>query len=305
MTVPTPSGEPVSGASLNLVVAIATAGRRDVLSSMLAHLAGQSRLPDRLYVCPARPDDVDVAALAAFPGPTQIVHNGRGLCRQRNAIVRAATDADVMVFFDDDFLPQPSYLAEAEALFLRKHDLVVATGAVLADGAVGPGLSLAEGLAALAADRLPQNVDELLPAYSGYGCNMAIRLDAARRHGIEFDENLPNYGWWEDVDFCRRLARFGDIVRSRRMRGVHLGTKTGRSPGKPLGYSQVANLVYMMRKGSVSPGKGLGRMGANILANVARSFAPEPWVDRRGRLIGNLEAIYDLIRGDITPLKFS
>jgi GT2 family glycosyltransferase len=172
---------------------------------------------------------------------------------------------------------------------------------VLADGAGGPGLSIEAGLAALeTADPLTAT-ETLTPTFNGYGCNMAVRLDIATKHAIEFDENLPLYGWWEDVDFSRRLAPFGRIVLSDRLRGVHLGSKSGRSPGKRLGYSQVANLVYLRSKGSISGRVALKRIAMNVAANFARSFYPEPWVDRRGRLAGNAIAFAHFFLGKLSP----
>jgi hypothetical protein len=42
-------------------------------------------------------------------------------------------------------------------------------------------------------------------------------------------------------------------------------------------------------------------MWRNIAANIARSFFPEPWVDRKGRLKGNLLALIDIARGRDSP----
>ena len=39
----------------------------------------------------------------------------------------------------------------------------------------------------------------------------------------------------------------------------------------------------------------------NVGSNVVRSFAPEPWIDRRGRLGGNLIGLWDFVRGRLTP----
>jgi hypothetical protein len=39
----------------------------------------------------------------------------------------------------------------------------------------------------------------------------------------------------------------------------------------------------------------------NIVANHMRAFRPEPWVDRMGRARGNWLAMFDLIRGRVTP----
>lgn len=288
-------------ATLNLVVGIATAGRRDVLTATIDHLATQSRLPDRLFVCPAREDDVDPSILTRYGDLIQLVHGPKGLPHQRNAIVRAASDADVVVFFDDDYFPQPDFLAEAERLFSDRPDVVVATGKVLADGIKGPGLSVEQGMAYLAADVGCSAESGLVAAYNAYGCNMAIRMSPMLTNGIFFDETLPLYAWWEDVDLSRRLAPYGLIVRSERLRGVHLGSKRGRTPGRRLGYSQVANLAYLIRKGSISRGIGLKMITRNFLANLFRSLYPEAWVDRRGRLIGNCLAIRDVLCGKDSP----
>jgi hypothetical protein len=120
---------------------------------------------------------------------------------------------------------------------------------------------------------------------------------------IEFDEKLPLYGWQEDTDFSRRLARYGTIARSERLLGVHLGTKGGRTSGVRLGYSQVANPIYLVRKGSVSMGYAAKLICKNLLANHSRLLAPEPWIDRPGRCKGHWIAILDLVRGRDDPRR--
>jgi GT2 family glycosyltransferase len=290
---------------LQIAVAIATAGRRDVLTATIDQLARQTRLPDRLVICPASPEDVDEAVLAAFPANTLVVHGPRGSSHQRNTILRSLPETDLVAFFDDDFLAQPTYLEAAERHFLAEPTLMVATGRVIADGIHGPGILVSEGLDLLAADPYQTAPNDWTPTYNGYGCNMVVRFSVAGERGIEFDERLPLYGWWEDVDFCRQLAPYGLIGRFEAMRGVHLGSKRGRSPGKQLGYSQVANIVYLMRKGTVSRSMGIKRIMRNVVANGIRSLRPEPWVDRRGRLIGNLIAIGDLLVCRIAPERAS
>ena len=83
--------------------------------------------------------------------------------------------------------------------------------------------------------------------------------------------------------------------------GVHLGHKQGRGRGVTLGYSQIANVIYLASKGTV-PKSYLAKLVAkNFLINAVRSFRPEPFVDRRGRLLGNMIALADLVRGRIAP----
>jgi hypothetical protein len=44
-------------------------------------------------------------------------------------------------------------------------------------------------------------------------------------------------------------------------------------------------------------------MSRNVAANLARSFYPEPYVDRFGRLKGNVVALVDLFTGRLHPQR--
>lgn len=282
---------------------IATAGRREQLTLTLLQLARQTRPPDALVVCPAELSDYDPAVAEILPFPVRSVAAPRGLPAQRNAIIAACVDADLMVFFDDDYYPSPDYLAETEKLF-QVQNIVVARGYILADGIGGPGIEPEQALRLIANRKpLPPWDSAIKATYGGYGCNMVVRMNTARRHGIAFDENLPLYGWQEDIDFSRALAAYGRVVICLRMTGVHLGSKRGRTSGLKFGYSQVANPVYLCKKGTMSPGYAGRLVLKNLLANVLKSLKPEPWVDRRGRLKGNIQALGDLARGRIDPRR--
>lgn len=286
-----------------VILGIATTGRRAILAQTIAHLATLADRPDRLVVSLVQPDDLDRGALPALPFPLQVLTGAKGSCVQRNAILDVAGPAGIVLFLDDDFLIADGYVTALRRLFARHPDVVMATGRVLADGIHGPGFDHAQGLALLA--QAPAHVPEPDPRddYSVYGCNMAIRLSALAAHPERFDEALPLYGWLEDMDLSRRMARHGRVVKDPALVGVHLGTKTGRSSGLGLGYSQVANPIHMIRKGTVQPGVVLKIMARNILANLAKSLRPEPWIDRRGRLRGNLAALTDLMRGRCSPAR--
>ena len=144
----------------------------------------------------------------------------------------------------------------------------MATGRVLADGIGGPGLTPSEGRAILAADDFAGDRLQTAPAFNGYGCNMAVRSAVVRRHRLRFDERLPLYAWQEDVDFSRRLAPHGAILQLEGARGVHLGVKQGRSPGVQLGYAQVVNPFYLVRKQAGYPmGRALSHVGCNMAAH--------------------------------------
>jgi GT2 family glycosyltransferase len=283
---------------MNLVVGIPTVGRAAILCETLRELARQTRLPQRIVVCGTRPEDVEGAAAAA---PQALVLLAKpGLPRQRNAILDAAGRADVVVFFDDDFLPHPHYLAAIARQMAANPRIVVATGTVLADGISGPGLSVDQARAILARDGATDN--GIAPVFNGYGCNMAVRLAPMRDHGLRFDERLSLYGWQEDVDLSRRLAAFGDIVRIGAARGVHLGVKSGRGSGIRLGYSQIANPIYLTAKRRGYPiSRAMQHIGRNMTMNIVRSIWSESYIDRRGRLHGNIVAMRDLLTGRLSP----
>jgi len=282
-----------------LAIGIATTGRAPILMPTLRALAGQSRLPDLVLISAADDGDVDAGALAALPFETRVLTGPRGSSPQRNAILDALAAEDAVLFLDDDFLLAPDYLARLEALLDGAPDIALVTGCVLADGVTGPGLSLAEGERALAS--APTSSGAVRPAYSGYGCNMAVRMAPVRAHGLRFDEDLPLYAWLEDVDFSRQLAPHGRLVRADALRGVHLGTKMARSPGRRLGYSQIANPIHLTRKGTMTRHHALKLMARNVASNLWYTPRPRPWADSRGRLSGNLRAVRDWAMGRLHP----
>lgn len=287
---------------MKVVIAIATAGRPAQMSLTLEQVAKQTAKVDLVVVCPANERDFEPAAVGHLGLPIEVVHGTPGLCPQRNAVIEHCRDADLLVFFDDDFYPAPDYLAQVTRLFREHRDVVVATNHPVFDGASGPGIP--HDQAVRITDNMtsdPAAALDVSPTYGGYGCNMVVRAEPVMRHQVRFDERLPLYGWLEDIDFTRRLAPYGRIVKCRQLQGVHLGIKRGRLKGVRLGYSQLANPYYMVRKGSVAPSFAAKYALRNVAMNGLRCINPEPWVDRRGRLWGNTLALFDFVRGRLRP----
>lgn len=286
-----------------LVVAIPSTGRARILPDTVRDIALQRKLPDLLILSLAVPEDIGDLDIEALPFPVMVVMGRKGATAQRNRVLRECTRDDIVLMLDDDFLMAPDYLQRTRDVFLDDPAVVLATGTVLADGIRGPGFDHAEGRALLAALNTPDLRDGIKPTFSGYGCNFAFRVSPVIDHDLWFDEDLPLYSWLEDVDFSRRIARHGKLVKSGAMRGVHLGTKTARTPGVRLGYSQIANPVHMFRKGSLTFGRVLLQAGRNVASNMVHSVLPRPYTDFRGRLKGNLIAMLDLVRGQIAPAR--
>jgi GT2 family glycosyltransferase len=287
---------------LDIRIGIATTGRAETLTHTLQQIARQQRLPDELILCPAEASDYKPDDLASLPYPVRVVFGGRGLVVQRNTILTHCETCDVVVFFDDDFYPAIDYLARMERIFQAEPDVVGMTGDVLADGSTTAGVAHEAALAILE-DAPADELTSLSDVYNLYGCNMAVRMAPVRRHDLRFDPNLPLYGWLEDLDFTRQVGRHGRLVKCNSLRGVHLANKRGRSSGVRLGYSQVSNPLYLMQKGTMAPTRALRQIGRNVAANAYHYFAPEPWVDRKGRLQGNALAAFDWLRGRLDPRK--
>jgi hypothetical protein len=289
--------------NLKIIVGIATTGRKSIVGCTLDLLRSQTRLPDGLVMCPASAEDFDPDTIRNLPFATTVRSGKRGLTAQRNQILSAAEEADLIVFFDDDFFPRPNYLEVVEQLFVAHADIVAITGRPIKDGANGPGIEIETALSLMAEERSATDELAFAPTYGTYGCNMAFRMDPIRKHGIQFDENLPLYGWQEDIDFSRQLSVFGRIIDARALRGIHLGAKGGRSSGVRLGYSQIANPIYLVRKGTVSFQFAAPLVFRNVIANLIKSFRSEPWIDRRGRLRGNCLAMRDFFTGRLSPQR--
>jgi GT2 family glycosyltransferase len=290
-----------ASAPLRIAVGVATVGRPATVVETIAELYAQKRLPDEILVC--APTAADVEGVERRHPQARLLHGPRGLSAQRNEIIRNACGSDVVLFIDDDFVVCPGYLKAIEAAFAANKDVVLATGLVVADGILGPGLPFEVGR--VLAHTCVEDDDRrgCVDIYDAYGCNMAVRLAPIIARGLRFDEALPLYAWLEDLDFSRQIARFGRIVQVMDARGIHLGIKSGRQSGVRLGYSQIANPIYLMRKGTCSRQRALRLMASNVAANVVKSVWPERYVDRFGRVIGNFHALIDFVGGRLAPSR--
>jgi GT2 family glycosyltransferase len=171
----------------------------------------------------------------------------------------------------------------------------------VADGINSPGLTSVEAREILRNIPERESGQSITPVFNTYGCNMSFRTATVIERQVRFDERMPLYGWFEDVDFSRRLSPYGKIVQISDAYGVHLGAKSGRTSGLRLGYSQVANPIYLAEKGTLTWPDAFERVWTRLLKNLIKSAAPEPYLDRRGRLRGNLRALRDLALGSLDP----
>ena len=283
---------------LKLGLVIASHGRPNLLQSVLTRVLSQQRAPDQIVLSTV--NEQDTLGIDDSGRSIQKVFGAPGLTRQRNrGISRLIGSVDVIIFIDDDFVVGEDYFAKIESIFASDKSIIGVSGAVIADGAKSPGFTFEEGLRLVEQYR-PQEQAPVMHQISGtYGCNMAFR--SAAIGSARFDERLPLYGWQEDLDFCGSLRNPGRIVWTNLVWGVHLGTKQGKGSEVKLGYSQIINPIYISKKGNMTFRYACRLIVRNCLANAYGSIRPEHYIDRRGRLRGNLIGLYHLMTGRVTP----
>jgi GT2 family glycosyltransferase len=287
-------------ATMRIGLVIATYKRATLVGELLNSIQSQSRLPDEVVISAV--DSSDLPDVPALGFPVKVLLGPAGSCTQRNnGIEYLSGRVDIIMFLDDDFWMGSSYLEELARLFASDCSIVGATGKVIADGATSAGFSVAQAEAVLRSyqDHLGPERPATVEVPDTYGCNMAFRTRCIDT--IRFDERLPLYGWQEDVDFSAQVRKAGRLVRADAIWGVHLGTKMGKTSGLRFGYSQVINPLYVYRKGNMRLSAAGSLILRNIAANIVKSLFPEPYIDRRGRLRGNLIGIAHILQGRLEP----
>ena len=224
---------------MRIAVIVATKGRASAVKRLLGLLEEQTRAP--FVVVISATEDADIPVFKSTSLTVEYILGPAGLCGQRNRALEKTRDrSDIVIFFDDDFAPSPTWLENCENAFMSDGGIVGMSGGVLRDGALKDEVSWAEAELLIHGPAPVRSAAPKVTDCTGlYGCNMAYRASAIGL--LTFDERLVLYGWLEDLDFSRSAGRRGRLVMCDAMVGVHLGIKSGRVSGKKYGYSQVVN----------------------------------------------------------------
>lgn len=289
---------PPARGTARIAVIFATRGRPEIVSATVRHLLMAQTLKPACVILSCI--DAKDAGDLIFNERVTVVIGPEGAAAQRNTgLAQLPADIDIVAFFDDDFVADANWLAVAARVFREEPDVVSLTGRVIVDDVKGPGLDFRAAAKIVEDEKSPLDWTFTEP-FSPYGCNMAFRRSAIG--DLRFDERLILYAWLEDRDFGARLAkRGGRLVKCAAARGVHMGVKGGRVAGEKLGYSQVINPFYLLRKGAMTRRQVADHVLRNIASNLLGALRPEPYVDRRGRLRGNMAGLRDLLAGRRDP----
>jgi hypothetical protein len=291
----------------DLALVIASTGREQILLSTVRSVLLRKHVPEQIILVGATEGDIpfvqsDRTEIVSLRSPV------KGASHQRNFGIRNIREGIRFVsFLDDDCEVHDAYFLEVARCFSNNTNLAAFSGYVMRNG----NIEREVGREILDSHVIPEG----MPAYGFlkdkwpglYGCAMNFRYKHLVRE--EFDENLVKYSLGEDTEIGFRMRRYGDVGGSARCPVVHLACSGGRGSEVKLGYSQIANYYYFVRKGIGYPKRKfisqnlLGLPITNFIGILRESSRGPHTVDRKGRLKGNLLAIYDLLRGKIHPSR--
>jgi polysaccharide biosynthesis transport protein len=285
---------------LKTTVVVCSANRPDVLSETIESLMGGQLVQPREIIVSVFSRAHVPEKLSANPAVRVVVSNKQALSAQRNVAIQAVR-TPYTLFLDDDVEIAPNFIQSMEDLLDEAEDVVVATGIVVVDGVRGDTGIDRKSARAAALNYVREHED--CECDSGYGCNMFVRTSVFNQ--VIFDENLPLYGWLEDLDFSTNCLQYGRIIRHAGTCVAHLGTPTGRMSGLKFGYSQIVNPFYLWRKNG-KPGL-THVLFAHWLIQLARNCRrtlikiPSERSDRTDRFKGNMIALSHLLAGRVDP----
>lgn len=278
-----------------VAVLINTKGRPGFVAEIVSQVQAQTRAPDHIFVVGAQLQDLAALDRNDTRLTCIVSHKGRA-GRFNDALEKAGAAYDHLIFLDDDYLPSRFWIERTVQLFADSPDFVALAGDNIVHHTDYCGVSLSEARSIIQwSDGIETAHAALGPCFLNRVGKLAVRRVALE--GIRFDETLPFGSYLADVEFCARIGQRGRIGRAEQLTGVKIDTSGQRENGRKTGFAQIANALYLARKGSLSRGLILKLTTRSLAANALRSVAPEPHIDRRGRLLGNLHAFATLMKG--------
>lgn len=102
---------------MRIAVIVATKGRPQAVNQLLRLLEEQTRLPSVVVVSATEHADIPNSMPTSLM--VEYLFGPAGLTRQRNrALERTRDRADIVMFFDDDFAPSPTWLEHCANAFM-------------------------------------------------------------------------------------------------------------------------------------------------------------------------------------------
>lgn len=215
--------ECTSMSGLTVSAVICTRNRPVDLRRTLQSLAWQSRPCVEILVVddsdPERRTETEDICRDVDPEPSILTKDTPGLTASRNLAIDTVR-GDITIFFDDDVVLRPDYLAEIVGAFERDPRLAGAGGSIDDDHEYGgrwlraalmvPGRKTGKVYRSGWSSQLPRastkRVEHLI------GCNMAYRTSVLREY--RFNDEFLGYALGEDLELSHRLELDGHRLAS-------------------------------------------------------------------------------------------
>lgn len=275
---------------MNFSLVICTYKRPEALLQLLNSVEKQELLPFETLIIDGSPDDETYQAVKDFKLPGlryyQVKEEDRGLTRQRNVgIEKVAPASEIICFLDDDIVLKPDYFKELLETYRKKPDAVGVGGYILEDvewsrsreatfedfkldGFVRKlgSRNVLRKRVGLLSDKPPGVMPDFSNGFStGFlppsgkiypveyfmGGVSSFRKEVFQK--IRFSPYFEGYGLYEDMDFCLRASRIGQLYVNTAAQLYHFHEESGRPNRYDYGKMVIRNGWYVWRVKDSAP----------------------------------------------------
>lgn len=264
---------------------ICTYKRAEALIKLLDSVVAQSLYPDEILVIDGSPDAKTLEMLKNNKYPSlryfKVKEKDRGLTRQRNyGIAQTGKNMDVICFLDDDTILEPHYFEQLIGTYQILPDAIGVGGYIIDEvlwkkSSQLPGFdefslngyirklgsrNLLRKKLGLLSDSPPgfmptfsngMSISFLPPSGKFYQVEFFMGGVASYRKSlfqkIKFSTYFDGYGLYEDMDFCLRASRLGQLYVNTGARLYHHHEGSGRPNQFKYGIMVIRNGWYVWR----------------------------------------------------------
>jgi|TARA_R100000501_G_C2628220_1_gene122399 GT2 family glycosyltransferase len=270
---------------------ICTYQRPKALLSLLNSVVQQSFYPDQILIIDGSLDAATEEALSKREFPNleyyMVAEQDRGLTRQRNyGIQKTAEDIEIICFLDDDIILEPDYFENLIKTYSAFPDAIGVGGYITNEVNWEKSDRAAEfdefkmdnyirkfGSRNLLRKRLGLLSDEppgVMPEFSN-GLSIGFLPPSGKIYPVDFfmggvasypkslfqkikfSDYFDGYGLYEDMDFCLRASKIGQLYVNSAARVAHYHEKAGRPDKFKYGKMIIRNGWYVWRIKYPSP----------------------------------------------------
>ncbi|MCH4821568.1 glycosyltransferase [Gramella lutea] len=278
---------------LTFSLVVCTFERADSLKRLLESVEVQSHYPDEIIIVDGSigSETKEMLENRKFPNLQyfQVEDKDRGLTRQRNFGITNSGNVDVICFLDDDIVLGREYFRELIKTYLEKQD-AIAVGGWIKDETQWRKVSETYTLSAdefemdeyirklgqrnylrkrlgLLSDHPPG----YMPEFS-HGLSTSFLPPSGKSYKVEFfmggvgsykkelfqqigfSAYFEGYGLYEDMDFCLRASRIGQLYVNTAAQVNHLHEASGRPDHFKYGKMMIRNGFYVWKVKNPKPG---------------------------------------------------